>query len=151
MKQLSVRYETGLKEDLQDPEEAAAYLSAALEDKSQDVFLLALRDVVEARGVSKIADKAGFNRENLYRILSGRGNPQPSSLNALLETLGIKLAFTARLFSRYQSNCGNRSNDWEPSCKTMSSTDRSLLAEGFLFSQNGGNHLCRTDWQFCFR
>lgn len=94
MKKSSVAYETGLKEDLQNPKEAAAYLTAAMEDGSQDVFLLALRDVVEARGISRTAHKAGLNRENLYRILSGKGNPQLSSLSAILETLGLRLAIT---------------------------------------------------------
>jgi probable addiction module antidote protein len=92
----SISYETGLKEDLADPKEAAAYLNAALEDGSQDVFLMALRDVAEAKGMAKIAKESMLNRENLYRILSEKGNPQLSSLNALLETIGLKLAIEVR-------------------------------------------------------
>ena len=96
MNNTSVDYEKGLKEDLQDPKEAAAYLTAAMEDGLQEVFLLALRDVVEANGISKTAHKAGLNRENLYRILSGNGNPQLSSLSAILETLGLRLAISPK-------------------------------------------------------
>jgi probable addiction module antidote protein len=88
----SVGYEQGLKEDLADPEEAAAYLNAALEDGSQDVFLLALRDVANARGLTHLARETSLNRENMYRILSEKGNPQLSSLTALLDALGLKLA-----------------------------------------------------------
>ena len=33
-----------------------------------------------------------LNRENLYRMLSPRGNPQLSSLNALLHSMGLRLA-----------------------------------------------------------
>ena len=54
MARRTVPYEDILYRDLQDPEEAAAYLNAALEDASEhgtDVFLLALRDVAKARGM----------------------------------------------------------------------------------------------------
>jgi len=92
MTQPSVKYENGLKKALADPLEAAAYLNAALEDGSQDVFLMALRDVAEARGLTRLARATSLNRENMYRILSEKGNPQLSSLNALLGSLGLKLA-----------------------------------------------------------
>ena len=92
MKRTSVTYEAGLKKDLANPEEAAAYLNAALEDGSQEVFLMALRDVAEARGITKVARESLLNRENVYRIFSERGNPRLSSLKALLDTLGLKLA-----------------------------------------------------------
>jgi probable addiction module antidote protein len=92
MDQVTIPYEQGLFEDLRDPEEAIAYLNAALEDEDQRVFLLALRDVAEARGVSQLAREAQLNRENLYRILSPNGNPQLSSLTALLRSLGLRLA-----------------------------------------------------------
>jgi DNA-binding phage protein len=39
-----------LLNQLQDPEEAALYLKAALADDDERVFLLALRDVLEVRG-----------------------------------------------------------------------------------------------------
>lgn len=92
MNQLTAKYEEGLKAALADPDEAAAYLNAALEENDQEVFLLALRDIAEARGVSKVAQQATLNRENLYRMLSPVGNPQLSSLNALLRSLGLRLA-----------------------------------------------------------
>ena len=92
MKKLSVNYEQGLKDALTDPNEAAAYLNAALEDDSQDVFLMALRDVANARGIMHLAHETSFNRENLYGILSERGNPQFFSLKVLLDSLGLTLA-----------------------------------------------------------
>ncbi len=92
MKKPSVDYEQGLKDALADPNEAAAYLNAALEDGSQDVFLMALRDVANARGLMHLARETSLNRENLYRILSEKGNPQLSSLKALLDSLGLTLA-----------------------------------------------------------
>jgi len=92
MNQLTVPYADGLKAQLSDPEEAVAYLNAALEENDQEIFLLALRDVAEARGFSQLAKDTQLNRENLYRMLSNKGNPQLASLNALLRSLGLRLA-----------------------------------------------------------
>ncbi len=43
-------YRESLLESLQNPEDAAQYLNACLEDEDARVFLMALRDVAEARG-----------------------------------------------------------------------------------------------------
>lgn len=90
--EVTTKYVDGLRELLKDPEEAAAYLNAALEEDSQEAFLLALRDVAEARGMSQLAREANLNREDLYRILSATGNPQLSSLSSLLNNFGLRLA-----------------------------------------------------------
>lgn len=92
MREPAVEYKGGLLKRLADQEYALGYLNAALEDGDQEVFLLALRDVAEARGVSQLAREAQLNRENLYRMLSPNGNPQLSSLTALLRSLGLRLA-----------------------------------------------------------
>jgi probable addiction module antidote protein len=92
MKKIHVDYEAALQADLGDPAEAAAYLNAALEDGSQEGFLMALRDVAKARGLTRLARETSLNRENMYRILSEDGNPQLSSLATLLDALGMKLA-----------------------------------------------------------
>ena len=96
MNKITANYETGLKASLVDPEEAAAYLNAALEEGSQEVFLLALRDVAEARGIAKVARESLLNRENMYRMFSERGNPRLSSLAGLLESMGLKLAIEVK-------------------------------------------------------
>lgn len=92
MSRRSASYKDGLREDLRDPEEAAAYLDAAIEEGSQEAFLMALRDVAEAHGIGGLARSAMLNRENLYRILSDRGNPQLASLISLLDALGMRLS-----------------------------------------------------------
>jgi len=92
MSKASVNYKEGLLYDLKDPEEASAYLNAALEEGSQEIFLLALRDVANARGLTQLARETSLNRENLYRILSEKGNPQLFSLTVLLDALGLSLA-----------------------------------------------------------
>jgi probable addiction module antidote protein len=89
----SKSYKDDLLESLNDPSEAIAYLNAALMDDDPEVFLLALRDVTEAHGgLSSLAKKTRLNRENLYRMLSKRGNPKLQSLNLLLNALGFKLS-----------------------------------------------------------
>ena len=51
------------------------YLKASLEEGDMpEVFLMALRNVAEARGISKLARNAHLNRENLYKMLSKEGN-----------------------------------------------------------------------------
>ncbi len=87
------RYEETLDEDLKDPAEAVGYLNACLEDGDPEVFLLALRDVARAQGgIAKLAEMTELNREHLYRILSENGNPAFSSLEALLDAMGFRLA-----------------------------------------------------------
>jgi len=99
MSEITASYEDSLKASLTDPEEAAAYLNAALEESDQEIFLLALRDLAEARGFSQVAQDAALNRENLYRMLSSTGNPQLSSLNALLHSLGLRLAVEVKVLN----------------------------------------------------
>lgn len=72
---------------------AVAYLNAALEENDPELLLMAIRNVTEAwGGMKKLATKAKLNRENLYRILSKKGNPELYSLQSILEALGLKLA-----------------------------------------------------------
>jgi len=56
-------------------------LTRRLRMKITGVFLLALRDVADAFGIRRIAAKAHLNRENIYKMLSAKGNPKISSLS----------------------------------------------------------------------
>jgi len=86
--------------NLQDLDTAAGYLSAAIEE-GEDVFLLAVRDVVEAQGgIGKLAQKTKLNRENLYAMLSRRGNPRLSSLVPVLGCLGFEITLRKRTKAR---------------------------------------------------
>lgn len=91
----TISYRAELIKRLKNSEEAAAYLTACYED-SEDIFLLGLRDVVEARGgIGKLSKKTALNRINLYRSLSKKGNPKLSSLTVILEAVGLQLQFSA--------------------------------------------------------
>ena len=67
------------------------YINAAIQDRSPEMLLLALRDVAEAHKMSKVAKATGVAREAIYRILSQKGNPRLSSLWNLFPTLGLEL------------------------------------------------------------
>jgi probable addiction module antidote protein len=90
----AVKFKEVVKTRLENPEQAAKYLTACFEE-GPDVFLLGLRDVVDAQGgIGRTAQASKLNRESLYRLLSRRGNPRLTSLNAVLCALGLKVRFT---------------------------------------------------------
>ncbi|MDD5218309.1 MAG: putative addiction module antidote protein [Candidatus Omnitrophica bacterium] len=83
-------YYEDLLRDLRNPEEAAAYLNAALEAGDQKAFLMALRNVLAARlGMTKAARKTKMNRVSLYKMLSPDGNPGFENILRLLRSVGI--------------------------------------------------------------
>jgi len=90
-------YQEDLVEALKNPREAAAYLSAAMEEGDQALFLLALRNVAEAHGgMAVVSEKTQLNRESMYRMLSSKGNPGIMSLLTLLNSMGLKLIIEPR-------------------------------------------------------
>jgi len=80
------------------PEFAASYLAAAMEETDEPgVLLIALRQIAEARGgVAKVAKDAGIQRESLYRALSKRGNPRLTTLLAVIRAMGMTLTVAAK-------------------------------------------------------
>src|SRR3954453_11148167 len=86
-------YRETLLASLRSPDEAAHYLNACLEDGDPHVFLLALRDVADARGgIRALSEETQLNRESLYRMLSRSGNPSLDSLSSVLGACGLRLA-----------------------------------------------------------
>jgi probable addiction module antidote protein len=87
-------YQEKLIQDLQDTNLASAYLNEALLDEDPRIFLLALKNVYAAQGevMATVARKTKLSRENLYRILSKKGNPKLTSIIALLNAAGFSLA-----------------------------------------------------------
>lgn len=81
---------------LADPEIAEGYLNSALEDSPQ-MFLKALLNVTQAqKSVAAVAKASGIKRETIYRALSKSGNPTLETLNAVLETLGLRIQVAAQ-------------------------------------------------------
>jgi probable addiction module antidote protein len=83
-------HQSWLIEKLTDPERARDYLNAAHDD-SREMFLEALRDVAQARQMSKVAKDAGVTRESLYRATSEIGNPTLDTFESMLKALGLKI------------------------------------------------------------
>ena len=95
MPKRSVPHKEKLLEDLQNPEFAAEYFNAALEEGDMGVILLSVKNLVEAKGgMSKVAKQTGLNRESLYRALSEDGNPKISTFYKVLNAVGVKLIAT---------------------------------------------------------
>jgi len=94
----SISHEQATARELREnPEFAAEYLRAALENKDEPrVLLIALRRIAESRGgIAKVAKAAGVERESLYRALSAKGNPRLSTLVAVTRAVGLKLTVEA--------------------------------------------------------
>lgn len=90
--QTDIQHDDWLYQQLQDAKFAAEYLNAASEDDDPKTYLAALRKVAEARGgMAHVAQNAGVSRENLYRMLSMRGNPTIKTLSAVLKATGLKI------------------------------------------------------------
>ncbi len=92
-------YKEHLIERLKKPEQASAYLNAALEEtfetKDPGIFQLAVRDVVEAHGgMAEIAAKVEVSRESFYRSLSKKGNPRFSTLITAIKACGLDIGFS---------------------------------------------------------
>ncbi len=88
-------YKIGLLKRLKDPDYAAGYLADVLESESQEAFLIAVKNVLEARraNISKFSRKSGLSRQAVYHALSKRGNPRLSTLNQILKAAGLKITF----------------------------------------------------------
>ncbi|MFN2358143.1 MAG: addiction module antidote protein [Desulfotignum sp.] len=80
-------------EHLRSPEEMAAYLDACFEEAGEDAAFIAkaLGDIARAKGMSKVAHKAGLSRESLYKSLSGDRNPGFDTILKVMGALGLKL------------------------------------------------------------
>ena len=100
-------YRERLLESLKNPDEAAHYLNACLEDEDPRVFLLALRDVAGAHGgIRALSRDTQLNRESLYRTLSKAGNPSLDSLAAVLQALGLRLSVQSAARRRSKRRIG---------------------------------------------
>ena len=81
-----------LIKNLKDLKFALGFLNECLEDDDDGIFLQGLRYVAEAQGgLKKLADKAGLNREHLYRLLSKNGNPRLENLRELARVFGWRV------------------------------------------------------------
>ena len=84
---------------LKDGKAAQAYLAGALEDEEYpEVLLRAMGQVIKAKGIrpAHLAKKTNLNRQNLYRILSGKSRPRIDVVMAILSAMGFRLDFALK-------------------------------------------------------
>ena len=79
---------------LKTDEDMAEYLEAAIEDGDPSLISAALGDIARAKGMSRIARKAGLGRESLYKALSPNGNPEFATVLKVVRALGLRLHAT---------------------------------------------------------
>lgn len=85
-------YHSYLIKSLKDPQEAAAYLNAVLEDGSFEEIRLALTNVAEAQ-ISVLEDtQLVSHRRAIYETLSQQNQLEFSTLLAILSELGFRIS-----------------------------------------------------------
>lgn len=97
MPKRAISYQKHLRELLKNPEAAAEYMEAILEEKDPEPELLhlALRDIVEALGGPKMSsEEATQHRQQIDELLSRQGSEAIYHLAQLLKALGLKLSVT---------------------------------------------------------
>ncbi|MFP5239544.1 MAG: addiction module antidote protein [Acidobacteriota bacterium] len=91
----SISHHDAVVEELRaDPEFAAEYLRAAMEESVNDppALRLALRRLALAYGFRHVAHKTGMSRTSLYKSLSPGGNPTLQTVSAILAAMGMRLS-----------------------------------------------------------
>ena len=85
-----------ISEYLENEDMIAEYLSAIVEENDPALLLSAIGDIAKARGMSKIAEKAGLGRESLYKALHSDSKPRFDTILKVLEALGVRIRFNAK-------------------------------------------------------
>lgn len=79
---------------LDNEETIAAYLSAMLEEDDPEMFLVAIKDVARARGMTQLAKDTGMGRESLYKALAPGAKPRYDTILKVVRALGVTLRAT---------------------------------------------------------
>ena len=76
-----------------DPEFAAHFLDEILREGEQADLLVALRQLARAfGGLGAVASRAEVNPTQIYRTLSGGGNPSLDTMVAILRSMNLRLS-----------------------------------------------------------
>jgi probable addiction module antidote protein len=80
------------QQKLTDPARALRYLQAARRE-SNEAFLYAVKNVIQANNVTKVAKEVGVTRESVYRSFAEDGNPAFFTVASALEAVGLEVDF----------------------------------------------------------
>ncbi|MGE0119580.1 MAG: addiction module antidote protein [Dongiaceae bacterium] len=92
----------------------AEYINAALATGDPAFIADSLGVVARAKGMAKVARRAGLGRESLYKALSAEGNPAFATVLKVVDALGLRPGPTAtadasgRLEGRLAGPCERR-------------------------------------------
>ena len=86
----------GASGDLRSVEGVAQCVNRALQADDLGVITRAIGASAKARGMTEIARQTGLARENLYRALGEKGNPQFETIVRVLQALGLELRVSPR-------------------------------------------------------
>ena len=91
-----IRNEEEAIEHLNEPANAASYLNGAAAHGDVEMLMICLEKVAKARGMSKLADKAGLARGSIYRALQRESKPHFETIMKIAGALDMNITFTPR-------------------------------------------------------
>jgi probable addiction module antidote protein len=91
-------FKTFFAEKLKDPDYAIAYLNEALADEDKRVFLVALKNVIEAHEENKssLAKETNISRPTFYRMLSKTGNPRWDNITSIVDAMNLQMSISPK-------------------------------------------------------
>jgi len=81
-------------EFLASKEAVVEFLVDAFESQSASEIAHALGTVARAKGMTVIAEQAGFSGEQVYHSFSAQGNPNLKMILSLMQVLGVQFVMT---------------------------------------------------------
>ena len=98
MKRKFRKFEEYLHENLQDPNFVVEYLNAALADEDKRVFLIALKNVLDAQeqDLTALSKQTDVSRQNIYKILSAKGNPRWTNITSIINAMDLQINVSAK-------------------------------------------------------
>ena len=84
-------------EYLDGPEAISAYLADAFASNDIAEIADALGIAARARGMSRLAEETGLNRQQLYRTLSVGGRPELGTVLKVADALGFRLELVPKV------------------------------------------------------
>jgi len=77
--------------DIIDADDVSDYLAEVWADDDPDIFIMAICHLVRHICVAEVANKAGLNRESLYKTLNGQRLPWWATVHKLMRAMDIQL------------------------------------------------------------
>jgi probable addiction module antidote protein len=92
----TANYDEYVEKHLQNPRKLKAYAQAIFEEYENDhdtkAFLVGIYRLAQAQGgLGELAEKTSLNRQNLYKIFSGKSVPRFDTMSTILHGLGLQL------------------------------------------------------------